>query len=85
MVRAFLWKGVAQGRYATKVSWSTLSLPKEEGGLGIKNLKLWNQACMAQYLSDISSHKESLWIKWVVVFRLKGRSLWSIFPKSTNC
>ncbi|GAA0171945.1 hypothetical protein LIER_25868 [Lithospermum erythrorhizon] len=35
-------------------------------------------------LPDICNHKESLWIKWVAEYRLKGLSIWSIKPKSTD-
>lgn len=42
MCNAFLWKGTLQGNYSAKVFWETVTLPKDEGGLGIKNLNTWN-------------------------------------------
>ena len=29
-----------------KVAWESLCVPKEEGGLGIKDMGLWNKATM---------------------------------------
>ncbi|CAA7017583.1 unnamed protein product [Microthlaspi erraticum] len=30
----FLWKGTIEGHHTTRVSWATVTLPKDEGGLG---------------------------------------------------
>ncbi|GAA0146436.1 reverse transcriptase [Lithospermum erythrorhizon] len=57
----------------------------KKGSLGVKCLQDWNRICMAQHLWDICSNKESLWIKWVDEYRLKGKSFWSINPKSMDC
>lgn len=42
MCSAFLWKGNLEGRHVAKVAWETVTTPKEEGGLGVKNLLVWN-------------------------------------------
>lgn len=39
MCNAFLWKGNLEGRFTAKVSWTTVTRPKQEGGLGNKNLE----------------------------------------------
>ncbi|XP_019161231.1 PREDICTED: uncharacterized protein LOC109157845 [Ipomoea nil] len=47
------------------------SLPptaKDEGGLGLRNLKHWNNAFMTKTLWNIHTRKETLWIRWVMTF-----------------
>ncbi|XP_075477364.1 uncharacterized protein LOC142518465 [Primulina tabacum] len=36
-----------------------------DGGLGLKNLKMWNRALLAKTLWKIHSKQDSLWIRWV--------------------
>lgn len=39
----FLWKGSIAGSRGAKVSWTEMCFPKSEGGLGFRNLTLWNK------------------------------------------
>lgn len=39
----FLWAGDMSKHAAAKVSWSACCLPKDEGGLGLRNLAAWNK------------------------------------------
>ena len=47
------------------VSWSKIYTPKKEGGLGIKNLELWNTAVIGKLAWHIYIMQESLWVKLV--------------------
>ncbi|GJX09402.1 RNA-directed DNA polymerase, eukaryota, reverse transcriptase zinc-binding domain protein [Tanacetum coccineum] len=69
-----------------KVSWKLVCRPKKEGGLGIKNLSVWNEVLIAKNLWNIACNKESLWVKWINVVRLKGTSIWEVKPNNnTSC
>ncbi|GKC41519.1 sodium/hydrogen exchanger 6 [Tanacetum coccineum] len=61
-----------------KVAWDSVCLPKLEGGLGIRRIDEFNVALMATYIWCILTHKESLWVKWVHTYKLKGRSFWDV-------
>lgn len=63
LIRGFLWcqGDLKQGK--AKVSWKKVCLPKEEGGLGLRRLSVWNKFLMATHIWKILSHKESLWVK----------------------
>ncbi|GKA81855.1 gag-pol polyprotein [Tanacetum coccineum] len=37
-----------------------------------------NKALLAKHIWNIVSRKDSLWVKWVNVYKLKGRSMWDI-------
>ncbi|GJQ89659.1 hypothetical protein Tco_0000798 [Tanacetum coccineum] len=61
-----------------KVAWEVVCLPKSEGGLGIRRLEAFNQALISSHIWCILSLKESLWVKWIHMYKLRGRSLWEI-------
>jgi hypothetical protein len=54
------------------------SVPKEEGGLGIKRLEVWNKASMMIHIWNLFARAGSLWVAWVEEMWLKGRSFWQI-------
>ncbi|GJX15534.1 reverse transcriptase domain, reverse transcriptase zinc-binding domain protein [Tanacetum coccineum] len=55
-----------------------VSMPKHEGGLGIRRIENFNIALMATHIWSILTHRESLWVKWVHTYKLKGRSFWDL-------
>ncbi|XP_071740793.1 uncharacterized protein [Rutidosis leptorrhynchoides] len=67
-----------------KVAWKTICLPKNQGGLGIKPLKRWNEVLLFKQLWKIIAQQESLWAKWVNVVKLKGKSIWDVGEESSD-
>ena len=63
MVRAFLWGSTNEKKRMHMVSWNTVSLPKELGGLGIYSMKHWNQAILAKLCQRLANDEESPWAK----------------------
>jgi len=39
--------------------------PKEIGGIGLKNLALWNKANIIKLVWHVAMKKDVLWVKWV--------------------
>ncbi|KAL8255425.1 hypothetical protein R6Q59_033646 [Mikania micrantha] len=72
MVKGDLQRGKA------KVKWKDCCLPLQQGGLGLKSLKTWNDALMAKHTWNIITHKKSLWVRWVYKYHLKGMSFWEV-------
>jgi len=66
------------------VAWDDVSLPKEEGGLGIRSIRVSNLAAMIKHLWILFTDKESLWCKWIHSNFLKHKNFW-IVPKPTSC
>nr|GEU38638.1 hypothetical protein [Tanacetum cinerariifolium] len=58
----------------SKVAWEAVCLPKDEGGLGVRRLDTFNKALMVSHIWKLLSLKESLWVKWVHIYKLKGRN-----------
>lgn len=67
-----------------KVAWKTVCTPNSQGGLGLRKLNTWNEALMTKNLRSIVAGKESLWVKWVNMFKLKGRSIWDVQKDSND-
>ncbi|VFQ63952.1 unnamed protein product [Cuscuta campestris] len=55
LCRAFLW-----GSKFCKVAWDNICKPKDEGGLGLRNSTIWNQALLAKCFWNIAANKETL-------------------------
>jgi hypothetical protein len=79
----FLWSGSDSKAHA-KVAWSKVCLPKREGGLGIKDIAIWNQASMLNHVWNLFSKAGSLWVAWTEANWLKGRSFWTV-PIPASC
>lgn len=52
-------------------------MPKDEGGLGLKDCKIWNKTILFRILWDIHSSKNSILIKWVHAVYLRGKGFWT--------
>ncbi|KAL2228518.1 UNVERIFIED_CONTAM: hypothetical protein Sindi_1831500 [Sesamum indicum] len=77
-LRTFLWKGTTNSGYA-KVAWKDLCRPKDEGGLGFKDISILNRAFMTKKLCDIiRCDRTSVWVKWLYQGRLRDTSIWTI-------
>nr|XP_043633199.1 uncharacterized protein LOC122604369 [Erigeron canadensis] len=84
LMRAFLWCQGPLGKGKAKVSWKSICLPKNEGGLGIKQILVVNKSLMAKHIWSIITNRESLWVKWVHSYRLQGWSFWDV-PIKSGC
>ncbi|XP_071739961.1 uncharacterized protein [Rutidosis leptorrhynchoides] len=72
------WLDKQLKRGKAKVKWDDVCLPKEDGGLSIKRLKLWNVALMAFHLWIILTLKNSLWVKWIHTYKLSSHNIWEV-------
>ncbi|XP_074265564.1 uncharacterized protein LOC141588003 [Silene latifolia] len=64
LCRNFLWKGSSDYKGAPNVNWESCCLPKEERGLGIKDIKTWNKALLGKYVWWHANKKDHLWVRW---------------------
>ncbi|KAG2243487.1 hypothetical protein Bca52824_094670 [Brassica carinata] len=60
----FLWSGKTDRRATAKVSWKIVCLPKPEGGLGLRNFRLWNITLLLRLAWLLFSGSNSLWVAW---------------------
>ena len=78
LMRNFLWNHGDSSKGKAKVSWEVVCLPKAEGGLGVQRLDTFNKALMVPHIWNLLSRKETLWVKWIHEYKLRGRHLFDI-------
>ncbi|KAH1243657.1 putative ribonuclease H protein [Glycine max] len=61
--RRFLWGGGLDQNKIAWVSWKSICLPKEEGGLGIKDINQFNLALLGKWLWNLMQNKGELWAR----------------------
>jgi len=61
--RNFLWGGDHDYKKISWVKWDTICLPKEFGGLGIKNINNFNAALLGRWIWDLSYNHNQLWVR----------------------
>ena len=74
---AFLWSGPELKSTGAKVAWSTVCWEKEEGGLGIRDLKVVNRVNVLKIIWRLLTGS-SLWGKWIRSNLLKQKNFWEI-------
>ncbi|GJT03162.1 putative RNA-directed DNA polymerase, eukaryota, reverse transcriptase zinc-binding domain protein [Tanacetum coccineum] len=74
----FIWCQGDMRKGRAKVAWESVCLPKTEGGLGLRKLNVFNKALISTHIWSIISLKESLWVKWIHVYKLRGRNFWDL-------
>ncbi|GFZ12802.1 hypothetical protein Acr_23g0011870 [Actinidia rufa] len=57
LCRNFLWSGRATVNKKPLVAWKEVTLLRHEGGLGIRNSKVWNKALISKTLWDIQAKR----------------------------
>ncbi|KAJ8424802.1 hypothetical protein Cgig2_018694 [Carnegiea gigantea] len=82
--RNYLWGANPDTKKIPYISCQVTCTPKKVGGLGIKNLTLWNQASIAKLVWDIANKKDSLWARWVHGRYLKNKNWWGYIPAQDN-
>lgn len=60
-------------------------LTKREGGLGVKDLRIWNKACTFRLLWLLFFRPDSVWVQWFKEVILKGslQNYWTTSPKQS--
>ncbi|GJV47236.1 RNA-directed DNA polymerase, eukaryota, reverse transcriptase zinc-binding domain protein, partial [Tanacetum coccineum] len=71
LLKNFVWSKNDAAKGIASLAWKEVCRPKDEGGLGLKSLKVMNHALMVKHLWNIVSKKDSLWVKWLNVYRIK--------------
>lgn len=61
--RRFLWKGTVEKRCINWVAWDKVTTPKHMGGLGVKDLKDFNNSLLAKWWWKLRKESSALWSK----------------------
>ncbi|KAF5199001.1 Cytochrome p450 76ad1 [Thalictrum thalictroides] len=61
----FLWNGPTLTNKMHQAKLSTICLEKEEGGLGLKDMRKWNVAAYMELVFKLARKEDGLWVDWV--------------------
>ncbi|XP_074314455.1 uncharacterized protein LOC141649671 [Silene latifolia] len=65
LCRNFLWEGRTEYTRAPLVAWDRVCLPKQEGGLGLRDLVTWNTVAVGKLAWWVFHGPDKLWVQWV--------------------
>jgi len=63
LCKNYLWGADYEYKKSPYVAWDSTCTPKKYGGLGVKNLECWNDACMAKLVWAVAMKKDIMWVK----------------------
>lgn len=67
-IRRFLWGKMDRDKYISFIAWDKLCRDIEDGGLGVRDLKLFNEALLLKTVWQLASGQNKI---WVAVMRAK--------------
>ena len=80
---AFLWSGPTLSTRKAKIAWADVCKPRDEGGLGLRNLLEANRVACLKLIWRVLSARSSLWVKWIWKYLIRKGSFWSVNERST--
>lgn len=69
---SFLWSGEVYFQKPSLVAWDNLCSENKFGGLGFRNIMLWNITNMGRYMWAIAQKKDNAWIRRIVAVYMKN-------------
>ncbi|XP_074303386.1 uncharacterized protein LOC141637872 [Silene latifolia] len=79
--RAYLWHGSDHKESSGLVSWENICQSKKHGGLGLKDLHVWNLATIGKYAWWIAQKEDHLWVRWVNAVYIKSTGWMEYKPR----
>ncbi|XP_033134016.1 uncharacterized protein LOC117127540 [Brassica rapa] len=80
----FLWTGNITRKGVAKIAWSTVCLPKKEGGLGLRDFETWNKTLCLKLIWMLYTPNPSLWASWIRKYKIGDESFWSLEAKKAG-
>ncbi|XP_021836846.1 uncharacterized protein [Spinacia oleracea] len=81
--RAFQWSGHAFSHKPINIAWDKVCSDKQTGGLGFRDVQIWNIAFMGKYVWALVKKQENVWIRWINSVYLKDGDWWEYQPDSS--
>ncbi|RZB60409.1 Dual specificity protein kinase YAK1-like [Glycine soja] len=82
--RNFLWGGGSEAAKIPWVNWDIVCLPKNKGGLGIKDMSKFNEALIGKWGWDLANNQNQLWAR-VLMSKYGGWNALCYGRNSADC
>ena len=60
LCRSYLWSGVGHVTKKALLAWEKVCSPKNEGGMGLINMQVWNRKAIAKLCWDLAKRRQGL-------------------------
>ncbi|XP_074290596.1 uncharacterized protein LOC141617312 [Silene latifolia] len=84
LMKSFLWDNGTEYRRVPLVAWDRICRPKEEGGLGLRDLGVWNKAMVGRLVAWVAEKKDTIWVHRVHHNHLKGKDWMDYIPPASS-
>lgn len=84
MFRSFLWSGSSNVSRKSHIAWKKICNPRKCKGLNIIELGTWNNTNMLKLLWNLCRKSDSLWVRWMQRYYIKGEELVDIWDKTSH-
>ena len=78
VTRSFIWSKSNQDKGLHLVNWETVTLPVQEGGLGVHKAQEVNTSLLGKFLWDLLQNNDKLWVNIFSSKYLRSRSIFII-------
>ena len=75
LMRNFMWSAYSNKTSSKIVKWELVYLPKTEGGLRLRTIKVFNEACLLK-LGWSATTADSIWAAWTRARYFKDLAIW---------
>lgn len=78
LIRKFLWGKVGKDRYLSLISWEKVCRKYEDGGLDIRDIKLFNKALLKKMTWQVAAKQDRLWVQVIGAKYFPRGGFWDI-------
>lgn len=76
LTRRFFWGALDKQRYMSYIAWDKLKLPRDRGGLAIRDFESVNQALLMKSLWKLAKKADTQWVNLVIAKYIPNSRLW---------
>jgi hypothetical protein len=62
-IRKFLWAKLDKDKYISFIAWDKICREMEQGGLGVRDLKLFNEALLLKIVCQLAGSHDKIWVE----------------------
>jgi hypothetical protein len=83
-MRRFWWDRIDRDKFMSYVAWDKIALPKELGGLGLRDMVCMNSALLMKHLFNLAANRDILWVQLVKAKYFPRGNIWQS-KRMHNC
>lgn len=78
LMRDFLWGKLGGERYMVPIAWHKVCCASDEGGLGIRDVELFNKSLLLKVVWQLTQNQDRIWVKVMRAKYYPRGGLWNV-------